>query len=150
MLLFYQKLTFFGLLILTITSCAIAPKVYDGTNTGVDQLLIGAGGGFTGRETVYLLTKRGLLFQKKGAHFENVAKMDSKWVQQVFFIYEAQKFASMATQDPGNTYYFIERQQSGTSKKLVWGKEPGLPEILVQYHRFIWQQIAIVQDQKNI
>jgi len=150
MLLFYQKMVIFGLLFLTISSCAIGPKVNNGTETGEDQLLIGTGGGFTGRETVYLLTKRGLLYQKKGAHFEKVAKMDSKWVQQVFFIYEAQKFGNMTIQSPGNTYYFVERHEAGTSKKLVWGKEPGEPEILVQYHRFIWQQIAIVQDQKNI
>ena len=65
------------------------------------------------------------------------------------FVYETQNLEEMDTHAPGNTYYFIERHKAGTVKKLIWGKESGQPEILYQFHRFLWNQIAILQDQKK-
>lgn len=145
----FQKFICCLFLILTFFSCAIVPSVLSESEMGADSLLIGTGGGFTGRETAYLLTSKGLLYQKKASKYEKVGIMDIKWARQAFFVYETQNLEEMDTHAPGNTYYFIERHKAGTVKKLIWGKESGQPEILYQFHRFLWNQIAILQDQKK-
>lgn len=91
-----------------------------------DSLHFGSGGGFTGKVNSYILTRKGQVTSNKSKKTLN--QLTEQEVDQIFNNYEALGLADMKMKQPGNLYYFVERELNGQKHRLTWGahdfKEP--------------------------
>lgn len=93
-------------------SCAINK---DAAKTSVEEIKFGSGGGFTGRETTYILSSTGKLSEG-----EKVLKqIDLKTTKSLFK--EAEKMKAYSFNEPQNIYYFIIIQSKDNKNRIVWG-----------------------------
>lgn len=132
---------FLGFITFAMLSCTSTDRVIKDSEAVVNAIVVTTGGGFTGRATCYMLTERGMLYEKRGDEYSFLARMNHSFVKQVFSAYEIQGFSEMSVHEPGNKFYSIERRFEGQRHQLMWGKNPESPDILYRYHRFIWQEI---------
>lgn len=91
-----------------------------------DSLHFGSGGGFTGKVTSYILNSKGQISNSMAKKLLNT--ISEQEVEQVFKNYETLGFGEMTMEQPGNLYYFVEREMNGQKHRLTWGahdfKEP--------------------------
>lgn len=96
---------------------------YTADNLPTQQLRFGNGGGFTGKETVFVLLENGQIFSKSldGALTE-VAKVKSKKAKEQFDTATKLGLNMLNFQHPGNMYYFLEVPAAdGKTNRVTWG-----------------------------
>jgi hypothetical protein len=136
-----QYLILSGFISFLVISCApTAHAIQEGESAG-NAIVVAVGGGFTGKETAYMLTERGVLYEKQGSAFQYKAVLDKRFIRQVFSLYRHHGFSAMTVREPGNKFYSLEMRRGGDRQQLLWGKHPETPDILYRYHRFVWEGI---------
>lgn len=96
---------------------------YTAANLPADQLRWGNGGGFVGKETMYILLENGQLFKRDGAQGE-LKELPSVKAKKAHALTEsAEKLGLLNTQfaHPGNTYQFVEFEDDGKKNRISWG-----------------------------
>jgi len=88
-----------------------------------DRLLFGNGGGFAGIETTYTLLENGQLFKtdSKAPALLEVTGTKKKAANALFETAESLGLLKLEFSHPGNIYQFIEFQDDGQKKRIVWG-----------------------------
>lgn len=122
----YKFTTSFLLLILCIhiISCGTKKPVFDPTTTKTDYISFGKGGGFTGKVNRYYLNDSGEIFVASDSTFTKITTVSTEMTNQIFKNYTVLGLDKMILNDPGNKYYFIERNIGGEKQILTWGKNP--------------------------
>jgi hypothetical protein len=122
----YKFKTSFLLLILCmhIISCGTKKPVFDPNTTKTDYISFGTGGGFTGKVNRYYLSVSGDIFVASDSMFTKIANVSTEMTNQIFKNYTVLGLDKMILNDPGNKYYFIERNIGGEKQILTWGKNP--------------------------
>ncbi|KGN78689.1 hypothetical protein HW49_07780 [Porphyromonadaceae bacterium COT-184 OH4590] len=88
------------------------------TKSDTEEILFGAGGGFTGSVTTYILKRDGSLY--RGNNF--LKKISKKEVNNIFS--ESKSIAEYKYNNPSNMYFFlIIKSKSNKDSKIVWGME---------------------------
>ena len=104
-------------------------------------ILFGEGGGFSGKETTYVLIKKGYLFKKVGSaeEYELVRTVPVESCQSIFKKVKALSPAMLKTQQAGNMYQFMEVEVEKETYRMVWGNEgkPVDPELKALYKELI-------------
>lgn len=87
------------------------------------QLQWGAGGGFTGKETTYLLLENGQIFKRDGvgALLQELEGTKKKTAQSLFKTADTLDIIKMDFMHPGNTYSFLEMRTAENAKRIAWG-----------------------------
>lgn len=88
-----------------------------------DRLSFGHGGGFTGAETTYTLLENGQLFKlaPKAPEPVEMAGVKKKTANPLFESAESLGLLQLDFMYPGNMYQFIEFQDDGQKRRIVWG-----------------------------
>ncbi|MBP7183905.1 MAG: hypothetical protein KBA06_00215 [Saprospiraceae bacterium] len=87
-------------------------------------ITFGKGGGFTGKETSYVLLQNGQLFEKKSdSVFVQVALIEKKLYKSLFADALSNKLDQIQCNKPGNMYYFVayDDAKKKISNKITWG-----------------------------
>ncbi len=104
--------------ILACQSQFYTPDTYTGR-----QLIVGNGGGFTGKETAYILLKNGQLFtitsQSQAPEF--VKMLPKNISKELFQKLKQIQLSKLTFNHPGNIYYFIGIKDRHSSQRIVWG-----------------------------
>lgn len=91
-----------------------------------DSIHFGSGGGFTGKVNSFILNRKGQIMSSQSKKV--ISTISDQEVDQAFSNYETLGLAQMEMKQPGNLYYFIERDLEGQKHRLTWGahdfKEP--------------------------
>ena len=93
-------------------------------STGQECIIFGSGGGFAGVTTSYELYKNGDVFKadQKTTNAIYLGKIEKNKAVQMFGTYKHLQIDSLLLHEPGNRYYFIEKNDSkGNVHKIVWG-----------------------------
>ncbi len=109
---------------LSTFSCSTKKPIFDPNEAESDYILFGSGGGFTGKVNNYYLNKNGDVFLPKDTTFVKVSSVSEEMVNQIFKNYTVLGLDKMILNDPGNKYYFIERNINGQKQTLKWGNNP--------------------------
>ncbi len=109
---------------LSTLSCSTKKPVFDPNESGSDYISFGSGGGFTGKVNSYYLNKKGDIYVPNDTAFVKLASIPDEMVNQIFKNYTALGLDKMILNDPGNKYYFIERNIDGQKQSLKWGNNP--------------------------
>jgi hypothetical protein len=101
------------------------------------QIRWGEGGGFTGRETVYILLDNGQLFKKEGMkeQFMEVPSTKKKTAKQLYKRAEELRLMELDFQDPGNIYSFIEIFDGDQVRRIVWGGSTPVPQAVADIYK---------------
>lgn len=105
-------------------SCGTKKPIFDPNDTKSDYISFGSGGGFTGKVSSYFLNRKGDIFAPSDTTFIKISSISEEMVHQVFQNYNALGLDKMILNDPGNKYYFIERNLNGEKQILKWGNNP--------------------------
>lgn len=99
-------------------------KSYTPTSYTKRMLYFGGGGGFTGAVKSFYILENGQAFKAgmESNSFNEIAKLDSKVVKQIFANYDNLNLAKMELNEPQNMYKFIEHQDANGKHKLMWGR----------------------------
>lgn len=87
------------------------------------QIIVGNGGGFTGKEQIYTVLENGQMFHYNGIK-ETQSKMerlDKAKTKQLFADMKAADIANIKCNDPGNMYYFVAFKKGEEEHKATWG-----------------------------
>lgn len=102
---------------------------YSAANLPAKQLRFGSGGGFTGKETGYMLLENGQLFQNNpGAGPVEIQATRRKTAQAIFKTAETLGLASLDFKHPGNVYDFIEFAEGDKLNRVSWGDPHVTPD----------------------
>jgi hypothetical protein len=118
-----------GIFLGTYSAGCQAQRINPVTYTG-KQLVFGNGGGFTGRESTYVLLDNGYLFSidtDKHSGKENytpLKKLPGKITQQLFSKADALQLEQVRFSHPGNVYYFVGLKKKQDIHRITWG-DPG-------------------------
>ncbi len=107
----------------------ISPATYEGR-----QIVVGSGGGFTGRTTMYYLLDTGDLFRKSPADttFVRIGKQTAATTKRVFQTVEDRcQIKKTKFYEPGNVYQFVRWQQGKETYRVVWA--PGDTAVPARY-----------------
>ena len=103
------------ILTLLLNSCMTGKQI---TNTGIEEINFGSGGGFTGIEHIYILEKDGSIKNKD----QNVVNELKK--KEVISVFEnAKELTDFKLNQPENMYSFITIISESDTNRLVWGQE---------------------------
>jgi hypothetical protein len=98
--------------------------MFDPNDMKSDYISFGSGGGFTGKVSSYFLNKQGDIFVPSDTTFIKISSISTEMVDQIFQNYTALGLDKIILNDPGNKYYFIERNVKGEKQILKWGNTP--------------------------
>jgi len=86
------------------------------------RINFGTGGGFSGMVTEYVLLDNGQLLKKlpQVDSFEMVISIDKNQTTQVFENYKFLNIGSLAYNQPGNMYSFLQFHHTDKEHKIVW------------------------------
>lgn len=103
---------FYILMLLLVVACA---KKYDIDKLPPKQLHFGAGGGFSGVETDYMLLENGQIFMREGVGkpYQTLGKIKPKIARDFFA--KAKVYENVQLNQPSNTYQYISVQIDSTS-----------------------------------
>lgn len=82
--------------------------------TGVEEIIFGNGGGFTGEVKTYKLTADCKLFEKE----TEIEKVESKKTMELFN--QAKELKDLNFNEPENMYSFIEIKTKEKTNRIVW------------------------------
>jgi hypothetical protein len=115
------------LLPLIFYSCAADKLV---SQTGIDEISFGGGGGFTGQVSNFKLTSDGELFDK----IKKIKEVNSKITLEVFE--KAQELKDYSFNSPDNMYSFIEIKSEGKINRIVWSlSSPEIEKKVTDLHK---------------
>lgn len=103
------------LFLFMIASCSCQKSI---SQTGIESIRFGNGGGFTGATTTYSLSASGQLNKVDGNINTSIKKVDSKTVKELFT--KAKELKIYSFNEPDNMYSFLEIQMSEKKQYLVW------------------------------
>jgi hypothetical protein len=88
-----------------------------------ESIMIGSGGGFSGKVTMYTIDYKGNIFLASGVKDETkeFGKMPKKTLCKIKKEIKKSGFYDQTLREPGNMYYFIETIQKGKNHKVTWG-----------------------------
>ena len=120
-----MKIILQSLALLTAASlllfCKHQPK-FTADNLPPQKLLWGSGGGFTGKETSYVLLKNGQIFKREMAGEPvELPKTKSKTAAAIFKTAETLDFSKLESNHPGNIYSFMSWNEGDIVRRIVWG-----------------------------
>lgn len=105
----YSKLIF--LLFLSLSACMTSSKI---TETGIEFVQFGTGGGFTGEIKTYTLNSRGELFENDS----ELKRIDLNTTLTLFK--SAKELSDYEFKEPGNMYSFIVIKKREGTNRIVW------------------------------
>jgi len=119
-----MKLILQTLALLTAASLLLFCKhqpTFTADNLPPQQLQWGSGGGFTGKETSYVLLKNGQIFKREmaGTPMES-PKTKSKTAAAIFKAAEALDFSKLESNHPGNIYSFVAWKDGDIARRIGW------------------------------
>jgi hypothetical protein len=88
-----------------------------------DSIMIGSGGGFSGKVTMYTIDYKGNIFLENGVKDETkeFGKMPKKVLCKIRKEIKKSGFYDQTLREPGNMYYFVETVRKGKNHKVTWG-----------------------------
>ncbi|MBK9256545.1 MAG: hypothetical protein IPM42_13740 [Saprospiraceae bacterium] len=116
---------------------------FNPSNKDINYLHFGSGGGFTGVVSSWYLTDAGLIYKEEDGKFTKIKSIKKESARQVFSNFTSVGLDNLALNDPGNRYYFIEKNYSGNSHKIIWGGKNQVdtnPELLYQILNHLLKQ----------
>lgn len=122
----------------------INPEEYD-----KPILFFGSGGGFTGLSKQYCLTTDGHVYAKTSinADWERIKKGTAADAEPYFQKVNALNIESIALDNPGNHYRYVEYSSADLKHKVTWGRNPDeVPEALKELYKSLNK---IVKDLKQ-
>lgn len=84
------------------------------SQTGIDEINFGSGGGFTGQVNNFKLMANGKLFDE----IKKIREVNSKTTLETFK--KAQELKNYSFNSPDNVYSFIEIKSKGKINRIVW------------------------------
>lgn len=108
-------------------------------------LLIGQGGGVTGREKGTCINDRGLIYTFEGLgdwKFTYQKKLPLDQFQQLESNFKVLKLNEIQLQQPGNTYKFIEWSDGKQKHRLTWNEQEELNTKSAKLFYDIFQKIT--------
>ncbi|HMQ08279.1 MAG TPA: hypothetical protein PKC30_13340 [Saprospiraceae bacterium] len=124
------------LLLILLSSCKTNPPYTPGSNHH-KAIVIGTGGGITGRETSWHFVDNGSVFRFNELHseFTYLGKWDQRISDQFFSMIEEGSLDSFSINDPGNIYSFLRFYSPGKNMFFTWGGEnEKAPELLLSMY----------------
>ncbi|MFL5729016.1 MAG: hypothetical protein ACJ75J_05955 [Cytophagaceae bacterium] len=91
--------------------------------TDKDAIVIGSGGGFTGKVITYTINEKGNTFKDDGSGFKNFGKLSGNELHKIRKEIKKSGFYESTLRDPGNLYYFLETVHKGKNHKVTWGNQ---------------------------
>lgn len=87
------------------------------------QLRWGKGGGFVGKETLFVLLENGQIFKQSpdSGSFAEADHTRAGKARKLFKLVETAGLQNLDFQHPGNTYKFIEVMSGDTIHRVSWG-----------------------------
>jgi hypothetical protein len=121
------------ILILLLNSCLSEKQI---TNTGVEEIHFGTGGGFTGVETTYKLNRKGNIIDENNKIIYNMNKRD------LTFVFEqAEKNKNTKINKPENLYSFLVIVSKTQRNRIVWGYETyDVPKKIKELHEYLMKK----------
>lgn len=104
------------LFLFVLASCSCQKSI---SQTGIESIRFGNGGGFTGATTTYSLSANGQLNKVDGDKNTSIKKVDSKTVKELFT--NAKELTSYSYNEPENMSSFLEIQTKDAKQNIVWG-----------------------------
>lgn len=95
--------------------CAVNKKAQEGV---VRAISFGSGGGFTGIENRYMLTREGQLYKLIDKDTIALKKIDAK--EALTFFSEAEKLYTYEYSNPGNVTFFLELSATNKANRIAW------------------------------
>ena len=115
------------LLLFTIFYSCTADKLV--SQTGIDEINFGSGGGFTGQVNNFKLKSDGELFDK----IKKIKEVNSKTTLEAFE--KAQELKDYSFNSPDNVYSFIEIKSKGKINRIVWSlSSPDIDKKVTDLH----------------
>lgn len=105
---------------LVLGFCKAPSSSYTTDNLPEKQIRWGNGGGFTGKESQYILLENGQIFAG-GATAKALDGTRRAKAKKLFKTMEKIGLKSLEFQYPGNTYKYIEVVDGGKTRRIVWG-----------------------------
>lgn len=119
-----KKCALIMLVFLTI-SCSGTQSISE--QTGIDTIVFGSGGGFTGQEITYTLSANSTLSSAHGV----LKKIPEKETLSLFK--RAEKLLAIDYRTAGNIYSFIRIKTANTQHQIVWkARDPKVDEAVTQ------------------
>lgn len=119
---------------LIVSSCSSTKDV----NTSPEIVLIfGNGGGFTGQLVEYVLDDKGtfLMNDKLKEEVTILRTLKKSEIKKIFEEFRSLQFDSINFNHPGNSFYFIKSNKSGSTHEVVWGEADNLPPTqIIQFY----------------
>jgi hypothetical protein len=105
------------------------PTAYSG-----DIIIVGNGGGMTGKELQIHLLQDGRVYRTfdLGGNFEELPRLSANEYMQITNNYQSLGFQNLMLEEPGNRYKYIIFKNKKINHKIQWGKEgieAKLPEL---------------------
>ena len=99
------------------------PHVTMLNNIGIDSVIFGGGGGFTGVQEIFILHRNGILIKQKNRFYkEEKVSLDDSVVMSLFQEIKLHRLDTINFNHPYNMSYFLSIHQKGkVSNKAVWG-----------------------------
>jgi hypothetical protein len=144
-----SKLFFSIFFIFLFSACA---KKYTADALPQKQLHFGEGGGFTGKETDYVVLENGQIFIKEP--FDKVYKEIGKIKAKEAKVYYKQVavYQRVAINKPSNAYSFIALQQDSMMHKMIFSaglKTDSLTQSLLQLHETMKKAMPIQEAKER-
>lgn len=122
-----KKLLFLVVLALVALDFSCTPAAHFAANQlPAKQIRWGSGGGFTGKETSFVLLENGQIFRFKtldGSAAE-LASANARAARGFFKKAESLGLRDMKHDRPGNMYFFIELRDAGTAPhRIAWSEQ---------------------------
>jgi hypothetical protein len=89
-----------------------------------EKIIIGSGGGITGKTNEYIINNEGVIVFKQGGKEDTAGfrKITKKQLKDIAKKADANGFKTTNLNEPGNFYYYIECTENGKSHRVTWSK----------------------------
>lgn len=108
------------------------------------RIAFGKGGGFTGQQITYVLSTDGVLMLKEGIgqNFRTIDSISAYRTRSLFDRFNKIDLNNINLNEPGNNYFFLEKQQDSSQRRISWGKQGvEVPEVIKVLHTDLMQLI---------
>jgi hypothetical protein len=128
----------FQILLLLCAGFAFCKTIhYSAGQLPAQQIRWGEGGGFSGRETTYVLLDNGQIFKKGGISdpYTEMSSFPSSKAKRLFKRAQSLRLMELDFQDPGNIYSFIEIVEGDQVRRIVWGGKKPVPPAVTAFYQ---------------
>lgn len=140
---------FLMILCFNTISCSTKKPFFDPNESKSDYIFFGSGGGFTGKVNNYYLNKNGDIFVPSDSAFVKLSSISQESVNQIFKNYITLGLDKVMLNDPGNKYYFIERNINGKKQTIKWGNNALENKIITTYFDILMKPIKDRSSSNN-